>query len=68
MGFRLAQISSSLAHAAASGDVEEVRMLLRQGADINFADYDGRTVLHKACAQGNYMVAEVSPCVCLCVR
>ncbi len=35
----------------------QVRLLLRQGADINHEDYDGRTVLHRAAAQGNVKVS-----------
>ncbi len=48
----------------------QVRLLLRQGADIDRADYDSRTVLHCSCAQGNAKVlfcAYICVCVCVCV-
>ncbi|EKX34971.1 hypothetical protein GUITHDRAFT_42184, partial [Guillardia theta CCMP2712] len=49
----------SLCHAAHVGDVDTVRILLRQGANIDEKNYDGRTVLHIACAEGNYRMVEV---------
>ncbi|MGB1012676.1 MAG: asparaginase [Nannocystaceae bacterium] len=39
--------------AAAIGDVEAVRRMLDSGADINAANYDGRTALHLAAAEGH---------------
>ena len=39
------ELFASLAHAAKAGEVEDVRQLLRRGAEINDSDYDGRTVL-----------------------
>ncbi|EKX53123.1 hypothetical protein GUITHDRAFT_41816, partial [Guillardia theta CCMP2712] len=49
----------SLSHSANSGDVETVLQLIRQGADINKSNYDKRTVLHMACAEGNYRMVEI---------
>ncbi len=43
-----------------------MRLLLRQGADINYEDYDGRAVLHRAAAQGNVKVSSFAhACVCV---
>ncbi len=42
----------------------QVRLLLRQGADIDHSNYDGRTVLHSACAQGNVKVMHL--CMFMC--
>jgi len=49
---------AALSHAATLGDVEEVRRLIRRGADVNSANYDMRTVLHMACSEGNLRVVE----------
>ncbi|EKX38332.1 hypothetical protein GUITHDRAFT_54093, partial [Guillardia theta CCMP2712] len=38
---------------------DTVKMLIRQGADLNETDYDKRTVLHMACAEGNYKIVEM---------
>ena len=39
-------------YAASIGDVSELRRLVAYGHDLNAADYDGRTPLHLACAEG----------------
>ncbi|KAL6474582.1 hypothetical protein MHYP_G00181430 [Metynnis hypsauchen] len=39
--------------ACSAGDREEVAELLRQGADINYANVDGLTALHQACIDEN---------------
>ena len=39
------ELFAALAHAAKAGEVEEVRQLLRRGAEIDGVDYDGRSVL-----------------------
>nr|XP_039253654.1 protein phosphatase 1 regulatory subunit 12A-like isoform X1 [Styela clava] len=44
--------------ACSSGDLDEVRILLKNGADINFANVDGLTALHQACIDGNVEVVE----------
>ncbi|MHC5113869.1 MAG: glutaminase A [Planctomycetota bacterium] len=41
-----------LCWAASEGDLAGVRRLLVQGADLDHADYDGRTALHLAAAEG----------------
>ncbi len=39
--------------AAAAGDVRHVRKAWLQDTDLNVADYDGRTALHLAAAEGH---------------
>ncbi len=48
-----------VADAAQRGDVEAVRVLLRQGADVNAAQGDGMTALHWAAEQGRVDLIEV---------
>ena len=50
---------SPVADAAMRGDVDEVRVLLRAGADVNAAQGDGMTALHWAAESGNTGLAEV---------
>jgi ankyrin repeat protein len=49
----------ALAWAVTSGDLEEVRRMLRKGVGINASNYDGKTVLHMASVEGNYRVVEL---------
>src|SRR5574342_954135 len=48
---------SPVADAAQRNDVAAVRLLLRQGADVNAAQGDGMTALHWAAANGNVELA-----------
>jgi ankyrin repeat protein len=50
---------SPVADAAMRGNVEEVRALLRSGADVNAAQGDGMTALHWAAETGNAALAEM---------
>lgn len=50
----------ALMHAADRGDADEVRRLVRsRGVDINWTDYDGRSILHYCASQGKYRIIEV---------
>jgi ankyrin repeat protein len=48
-----------LRDAVLTGDADEVALLARKGANLNQVDYNGRSALHMACAEGNYKVGEV---------
>lgn len=50
---------SPVADAAERGDVEAVRALLRDGADVNTAQSDGMTALHWAAERGDAELADV---------
>ncbi len=50
---------SPVADAAMRGDADEVRQLLRTGADVNAAQGDGMTALHWAANNGQPELAEV---------
>lgn len=50
---------SPVADAAQRGDVETVRTLLRQGADVNAAQGDGMTALHWAAKNGDVDLLQV---------
>ena len=51
--------SSPVADAAQRGDIEAVRRLLRDGADVNAAQGDGMTALHWAAQRGDGEMGEV---------
>ncbi len=50
---------SPVADAAMRGDLEEVRTLLRGGADVNAAQGDGMTALHWAAEAGELEIVEI---------
>lgn len=50
--------AGTVADAAMAGDVEAVRALLKDGADVNAAQGDGVTGLHWAARQGNAELAK----------
>ena len=58
-----------LIHAATVGDLEQCQLMIEDGeVDVNAADYNGRTPLHLALAEGleqSYAVVTcyVTPCV-----
>jgi glutaminase len=51
-------LSQALISAACEGDVEQIRKLAEK-VSVNQGDYDGRTPLHLACAEGNVDAIEV---------
>jgi len=46
-----------LLYAASQGDLDELRAALATGCNSNAADYDGRTALHLAAAEGHLAAA-----------
>ena len=51
--------ANSLHKAAAAGDIEQVKKLISEGANIDAKDKQGRTPLHNAAANGRMEVAEL---------
>ncbi|MDX3386051.1 glutaminase A [Streptomyces niveiscabiei] len=49
---------TALCWAAGQGDLDEIRRLTAEGADLDAADYDGRTALHLAAGEGRTEVVE----------
>ena len=49
---------SNLLRAINSGDIEQVKLLISQGADVNTKNNAGQTLLHIACRSGNKEVVE----------
>lgn len=56
---RLAPSTSAVADAVMRGDAASVRLLLKQGADVNAAQTDGMTALHWAASRGDADVASM---------
>ncbi|MBI4485168.1 MAG: ankyrin repeat domain-containing protein, partial [Acidobacteria bacterium] len=54
-----APASSPVADASMNGDVEALRSLLKQGADVNAAQADGMSALHWAADRGDAALAEM---------
>jgi len=52
-------IDAPVADAAQTGDLDEVRTLLRQGEDVNASQGDGMTALHWAAYRGDLDMIEV---------
>ncbi|KAG7671633.1 putative Potassium channel AKT2 [Nannochloris sp. 'desiccata'] len=52
-------IANLLCSTVHSGDLKLLRRLLRAGANVDAVDYDGRTALHIAAAEGNVPAVEV---------
>lgn len=48
-----------LIDVAARGKIGKVQKLLKEGADPNFGDYDLRTPLHLACAEGHLPIVRI---------
>ena len=54
-----AQQRAPVATAAMNGDLDAVRTLLRQGADVNEAQADGMSALHWAAERGDLALLDV---------
>jgi hyperpolarization activated cyclic nucleotide-gated potassium channel 4 len=52
-------LTSALITAAAKGDEVEVVSLIADGADVDCADYDSRTPMHLACANGRADIVRI---------
>lgn len=48
-----------LTYAASEGDIEAVRNLVARGVRINAGDYDGRTTMHLAVAEGRTEIVKL---------
>jgi potassium channel len=55
----LEDAGSRVCTAVAHGDTDFVRRLIKYGADPNSKDYDHRTPLHIAAAEGLYLIAKM---------
>ncbi|KAK0394676.1 hypothetical protein QR680_000868 [Steinernema hermaphroditum] len=53
VGTKETDLIVGLLYAVKNGDLDMVRRLYLQGANMNMADYDGRTALHLAAAEGH---------------
>jgi len=51
--------SAALCGAAASGDIDKLRLLVSKGVSIDHGDYDKRTALHLAASEGLLQVVQV---------
>ena len=52
------KFGEKMCHAAARGDLAEIKALVARGGSVNAADYDGRSALHLASAEGHDAVVE----------
>ena len=60
------ELVAALVDSAAVGSIEMVRTLVvDKGTDVNASDYDSRSPLHLAAAEGQVEVRQVLPCQCI---
>jgi len=50
--------ATEMCDAGFRGDVNKVQTLLRNGAEVNVSDYDGRTALHLAASEGKLKMVQ----------
>lgn len=55
---QVANAGSALCEAASTADLEYLKRLLENGVDPNLGDYDKRTALHVAAAEGQQKVRD----------
>eukprot|EP00961_Rhodomonas_salina_P021890 294836-Rhodomonas_salina.1 len=55
---RRKQLGKDLCEAASEGDLEQLRKIMDSGADANAADYDKRSAMHLASAEGHLAVVQ----------
>jgi ankyrin repeat protein len=53
------ELNKSLLQATADGNIDEVKSLLSQGADVNVRDTFGQTALHHAIVKGHEKIVEL---------
>ncbi|KAE9553881.1 hypothetical protein FO519_002922 [Halicephalobus sp. NKZ332] len=58
LGNKETDLVVSLLFAAKNADLESIRRLYLQGANLNMVDYDGRTALHLAAAEGHTIIVK----------
>ncbi|CAI4231202.1 unnamed protein product [Auanema sp. JU1783] len=68
LGNRDTELVVSLLFSAKNGDLEAIKRMTIQGCNMEVADYDGRTALHVAAAEGNlevcrYLVERAHVCI-----
>ena len=72
LGFDEIKSASELCTAAAQGKVDLIRHYIKAGINVNAADYDKRTALHIAAADGcleavrclhSFQVGSLIPCI-----
>ena len=61
LGLGEKETAGELCDLARGGKLETLKDFLQNGADVNAADYDGRTALHPAASEGNGPCVEMLP-------
>lgn len=51
-------LTQSFIYAASQGDLDEVKRFIALGVEVNKGDYDNRTALHLAAAEGKYHIVK----------